>query len=121
MADQERSVDEILARLKELGISPEEALGEVEARREARSRAPEEREAPTDPEGDEAVLDRKGALKPCEACGGDFVALDLRGFIQLVNQDLSLTPGSGGEMLMAMCRNCGLMRLHSTTLLFGTE
>ncbi len=73
---------------------------------------------PTDPERDEAVLDGKGALKPCDACGGEFVALGMRGFLQILNEDRSLTLGEGGEMIVAICNNCGLIRLHSTNLLF---
>lgn len=84
-------------------------------------RSPETAEEAAKRARDEAALDRKGALKACEACGGEFGAMGLRGFVQLIDDDLIIEPGKGGEMVMAMCRNCGLLRLHSVDLLFMGE
>jgi hypothetical protein len=67
---------------------------------------------------DKAALEDKGALKPCEACGGDFVPFPVRTFLQTVNADGTMRRGTGAEMVTAMCRACGLMRLHAAELLF---
>jgi hypothetical protein len=67
---------------------------------------------------DKAALEDKGALKPCEACGGEFVHFPIRTFLQTLNADGTMRRGSGAEMVTAMCRHCGLMRLHAAELLF---
>lgn len=88
---------------------------------ELQSESPETGEESAHAERDKAALDDKGALKPCEACGGDFAPLGIRGMIQTVGDDHSIRLGDGGEMVMAMCTNCGLMRLHAVALLFMDE
>jgi hypothetical protein len=70
-------------------------------------------------EGDEAALDDKGALKPCEACGGDFAPLGLRAFVQTVDDGEVFKTGSGATAAIALCMNCGLMRFHYVNLLRG--
>jgi hypothetical protein len=67
---------------------------------------------------DKAALEDKGALKPCEACGGEFVHFPIRTFLQTVEADGTMRRGTGAEMVTAMCRDCGLMRLHAAQLLF---
>lgn len=74
-------------------------------------------EEPAYAERDKAALENKGALKPCEACGGDFAPLGLRGFLQMVDEPGTMRRNTGGEMALAMCSNCGLMRFHAVTLL----
>lgn len=68
-------------------------------------------------ERDKAALEDKGALKPCEACGGNFVPFGMRSFLQLVDEPGTMRRGTGTEMAMAMCANCGLMRFHAVSLL----
>jgi hypothetical protein len=69
-------------------------------------------------QGDKAALDDKGALKPCEVCGGEFAAFPGRAFIQSVEEDGTYTPATGLEVVKSMCTNCGLLRLHVAELLF---
>jgi hypothetical protein len=83
--------------------------------------SPESGEEPAYAERDKAALEDKGALKPCEACGGDFAPLGLRSFVQTVNDDDTMRRGVGSTAAIAMCVNCGLMRFHSTTLLYLDE
>jgi hypothetical protein len=78
-------------------------------------------EKPAYAKRDEAALENKGALKSCEACGGDFVPMGLRGFIQSVEDDGTMRRGIGSSYAIAICRNCGLVRLHSTDLLYLDE
>jgi hypothetical protein len=70
---------------------------------------------------DLAALEQLGALRACEACGGEFTALGMRALLQLVGEGGRIKLGEGGEMVVAMCTNCGLMRMHSATLLFMDE
>jgi hypothetical protein len=74
-------------------------------------------EEPAYAERDKAALEDKGALKPCEACGGRFVPLGLRSFLQTIDEPGVMRRGFGTEMALAMCLDCGLMRFHSISLL----
>lgn len=66
---------------------------------------------------DKAALEDKGALKPCEACGGEFEPFPIRSFLQSV-EDGTMKRGVGLEVVKAMCSDCGLLRLHVAELLF---
>lgn len=79
--------------------------------------SPETSQEPAYAERDKAALEDKGALKPCEACGGNFVPFGMRSFLQLVDEPGALRRNTGAEMAMAMCANCGLMRFHAVSLL----
>jgi hypothetical protein len=83
--------------------------------------SPETAEEAAKRERDEAALDRKGATKPCEACGSEFYVSGLDALVQLVHPDGSVKLGEGGKAVTAFCSNCGLVRLHLTNLLFKDE
>ncbi|MGN6663026.1 MAG: hypothetical protein ACTHK6_02280 [Solirubrobacterales bacterium] len=83
--------------------------------------SPETAEEAANRERDEAALDRKGATKPCEACGSEFYVSGLHVLVQLVGSGKSIKLGEGGEAVTAFCSNCGLIRLHLTNLLFKDE
>jgi hypothetical protein len=65
-----------------------------------------------------AALDRHDALRPCAACGTCdwgigaqlllLPALDAQG---------RWAAGRGVDVVPVFCRNCGLLRLHASTLL----
>lgn len=74
-------------------------------------------EEPAYAERDKAALEDKGALKPCEACGGEFRALGLRMFFQSVDDDDTMRRGVGTGVTTAICSNCGLLRFHYPNLL----
>jgi len=66
---------------------------------------------------DQTALEDKGALKPCEACGGEFRPVGTRTFLQSIDADGSLRSGIGAEAITAICINCGLLRFHFAALL----
>jgi hypothetical protein len=83
--------------------------------------SPETAEEAANRERDEAALNGKGALKPCEACGSEMYVPGLHVLVQLVSPDRSIKLGEGGEAATAFCSNCGLIRFHLTNLLFKGE
>jgi hypothetical protein len=66
------------------------------------------------------ALDRKGAVHKCEACGKDkWVISQSLMLLQALEPDGAITPGQGVEVVPVFCNNCGLIRLHATTILVG--
>jgi hypothetical protein len=66
------------------------------------------------------ALDRKGAVHKCEACGKDeWVISQNLMLLQTLQPGGGLMPGTGVEVVPVFCNNCGLIRLHATTILVG--
>jgi hypothetical protein len=65
------------------------------------------------------ALERKGAERPCEACGaaewgiGHDVAV-----IGMLDSSGHFVAGRGVDAVAVYCRRCGLMRLHAASVLF---
>ena len=66
------------------------------------------------------ALDRKGAVHKCEACGKDkWVISQSLMLLQTLQPDGGVVPGQGVEVIPVFCNNCGLIRLHASTILLG--
>jgi hypothetical protein len=66
------------------------------------------------------ALDRKGAVHKCEACGKDkWVISQNMMLLQTLQPGGGILPGQGVEVVPVFCNNCGLIRLHATTILVG--
>jgi hypothetical protein len=66
------------------------------------------------------ALDRKGAVHKCEACGKDkWVISQNMMLLQTLQPGGGILPGHGVEVVPVFCNNCGLIRLHATTILVG--
>lgn len=64
------------------------------------------------------ALDRKSAVHKCEACGKDkWVISQSMMLLQALEPDGAVLPGHGVEVVPVFCNNCGLIRLHATTIL----
>lgn len=78
---------------------------------------------PADVDWYREALERKGALRPCEACGQtvSWAVQPNRGLVQTINEEAGagiIEPGHGIEVVRASCPNCGLLRLFvANTLL----
>lgn len=82
--------------------------------------SPGSSEKPAYAKGDEAALHDKAALKPCEACGGEFSPLGLRAFVQTIGDNgKTYRHGTGADAAISVCMDCGLLRFHYVSLLRG--
>lgn len=113
--DTPRSSKEVLEELQAEGVTdlPHEVLEAAEQPADSADTGEESAQA----KRDKAALEDKGALKPCEACGGEFGPFPFRSFLQSV-EDGTMRRGVGLEVVKSMCSNCGLLRLHVADLLF---
>ena len=64
------------------------------------------------------ALERKGAVRKCDACGKDKWVVSQNVFLlQALKPGGGVVPGQGVEVVPVFCNNCGLIRLHAATIL----
>jgi hypothetical protein len=64
------------------------------------------------------ALDRKGAVRKCDACGKDrWVVSQTLMLLQTLARDGTVVPGEGVEVVPVFCNHCGMIRLHASTIL----
>lgn len=70
----------------------------------------------------ELALERKGAVRKCDACGNDkWIVSQTVFLLQALGDGGAVVPGQGVEVVPVFCNHCGLIRLHASTVLMKEE
>jgi len=64
------------------------------------------------------ALERKGAVRRCDACGSDkWIVSQSLFLLQALDRGGAVIPGQGVEVVPVFCNHCGLIRMHAVTVL----